>query len=259
MFSTLGEGQEIRSLAVQVGKRVRFPRQIKPDEWKHLEEDNDREFAINAVLVEINDPHLTGEIARYRGYTKLTKTLEGFLKEARERTQTVMAKLVKVEEEFKKCKQRLELARAYHEITDYFDRHFPLPTPIRQPTIQSPLLEPPTRTNHSPDYIPMDPTNPRGPVEMPVLANEPRGQKRKRCFKCKSVDHMVSQCPVPCKNKKCTKCGSITHKTAKCCYRPCHSSQQPEDGEIISLFAKAVCHEPMSSFVTIQSRSEVVT
>ena len=129
-------------------------------EWKHLEEDNDREFAINAVLTEINDPRLTGKIARYRGYAKLMNTLEGFLKEARERTKTVMKELVKVEEEFKKCKQRLELAGAYHEIANHFDRHFPLPTPIRQSTIQSPLLEPPMRTTHSPDYIPMDPTNP---------------------------------------------------------------------------------------------------
>ena len=149
MFGTLGEGQEVRSLAVQVAKRVKFPRQIKAAEWKHLEAENEREFAINTVLTEINDPRLTGEITRYRGYAKLMNTLEGFLKEAREWTRTVMAELVKVEEEFNKCKQRLELAGAYHEIADYFDRHFPLPIPVHQPTIQSPLLEPPTHTSHS--------------------------------------------------------------------------------------------------------------
>ena len=129
------------------------------------------------------------------------------------------------------------------EIAGYFDRHFPLPVPARQPTITSPLLEPPTRTTHSPDYIPMDPTNPQGPVEMPVLADEPRGQKRKRCFKCKSTDHVVSQCPVPRKNKKCTKCGSIDHKTAKCRH---HRRQTPEEGEIISPFAKAIQKSEMS-------------
>ena len=150
-----------------------------------MEAETEREFAINAVLTEINDPRLTGEITRYRGYAKLTSTLEGFLKEARERTRTVMAELVKVEEELKKCKQRIELAGGYHEIAGYFDRHFPLPVQLCQPTIQSPLLEPPTRTDHSPNYIPMDPINPRGPVEMPVLADEPRGQKRKCCFRCK--------------------------------------------------------------------------
>ena len=158
MFGTLGERQEVRSLAVQVGKQVRFPRQIKQAEWKHLEEENEREFAINQVLIEINDPCLTGKIARYRGYAKLMNTLEGFLKEARKWTRTVMAELVKVEEEFKKCKQCLKLAGVYHKIADHFDCHFPLP--ICQPTILSPLLKPPTRTTQSPDYIPMDPTNP---------------------------------------------------------------------------------------------------
>ena len=65
VFGTLGEGQEVQSLAVQVGKWVRFPWRITPAEWKHLEEDNEREFTINTVLTEINDPRLTGEIARY--------------------------------------------------------------------------------------------------------------------------------------------------------------------------------------------------
>ena len=82
MFGTLGEGQEVRSLAVQLGKQVQFPRHIKPEEWKHLEAENEREFAINAVLTEINDPRLTREITRYHGYARLTTMLEGFLKEA---------------------------------------------------------------------------------------------------------------------------------------------------------------------------------
>ena len=154
-----------------------------------------------------------GEIARYQGYIILKTTLDGFLKEAHECVHTVMAEAVKVDKELKKCKQRLELAGAYHKIADHFNCHFPLPIPTRQPSIQSPLLEPPACTSHSPDYIPMDPTNPCGPVEMPVLADEPRGQKRKCCFRCKSTDHTVSQCPATRKNKKCTKCGSITHKT----------------------------------------------
>ena len=110
VFGTLGEGQEIRSLAVQVGKRVKFPRHITAAEWKHLEAENEREFAINAVLTEINDPRLTGKITRYRGYAKLKTTLDSFLKEASERVRTVMAEAVKVDKELKKCKQRLELA-----------------------------------------------------------------------------------------------------------------------------------------------------
>ena len=155
MFGTLGEGQETRSLAVQVGKRVKFPQHITAMEWRHLEQDNEREFAINAVLMEINDPHLMGKIARYWGYAKLKKTLDRFLKEAHERVRTVMAEAVKVDEELKKCKQRLELAGAYHEIADHFDCHFPLSIPTHQPSIQSPLLKPPTRTSHSLNYIPV--------------------------------------------------------------------------------------------------------
>ena len=140
VFSTLGEGQEVRSLSVQVGKRVKFPRRLTAAEWKHLEAENEREFAINVVLTEINDPRLMGEIARYRGYAKLKTTLDGFLKEANEHVCTVMAEAVKVDEELKKCKQHLELAGAYHEIANHFNLHFPLPTPPRQIPIQSPLL-----------------------------------------------------------------------------------------------------------------------
>ena len=157
----------------------------------------------------------------------------------------VMAEAVKVDEELKKCKQCLELARAYHKIANHFNRHFPLPIPAHQPPLQSSLLEPPTRTSHSPNYIPMDPTNPCGLVEMPVLTDEPRGQKRKRCFRCKSTDHSMSHCPVTRKNKKCTKCGSITHKTAKCCHHTIRSLPPPEEGEIILPFAEAVQKEEM--------------
>ena len=133
---------------------------ITSEEWKHLEEDNKREFAINAVLTEINDPWLMGEITRYRGYAKLKTTLDGFLKEVHSCVHQVMAEVVKVDEELKKCKQCLKLARAYHEIADHFDCHFPLPThPPRSP-IQSSLLEPPACSSQSPEYIPMDPTNP---------------------------------------------------------------------------------------------------
>ena len=91
----------------------------------------------------------------------------------------------------------------------------------------------------------MDPTNPHGPVEMPVLADEPRGQKRKCCFRCKSTNHTVSQCPATCKNKKCTKCGSITHKTAKCRHCLTCSLPKSKEGEIILPFAEAVQKEEM--------------
>ena len=57
VFGTLGEGQEVRSLAVQVGKRVKFPQCIKAAEWKHLEQDNEREFGINAVLTRSMTPN----------------------------------------------------------------------------------------------------------------------------------------------------------------------------------------------------------
>ena len=61
-----------------------------------MEQDNEREFTINAVLTEINDSRLTGKIARYRGYTKLKTMLDGFLHDAHERVRTVMAEVVKV-------------------------------------------------------------------------------------------------------------------------------------------------------------------
>ena len=88
------------------------------------------------------------------------------------------------------------------------------------------------------NYIPMNPTNPCGAVEMPVLADEPRGLKRKRCFRCKSINHTVSQCPATRKNKKYIKCRSATHKTAKCHYHTTHSPPPFEEGKIISPFVK---------------------
>ena len=245
IFGTLGEGQEVWSLVVQVGKQVRFPQHITSEEWKHLEEDNDREFTINAVLTEINDPWLTGEIARYRGYAKLKTTLDGFLKEAHSRVCQVMAEVVKVDEELKKCKQRLKLAGAYHEIANHFDHHFPLPTCPHHSPIQSSLLEPPAHPSQSPDHLPMDPTNPHGPVEMPVLANEPRGLKRKCCFQCKSTNHILSKCPNTHKNSKCIKCRSSTHKIAKCRYRTTRSPPPFEEGKIILPFTEAVQKEEM--------------
>ena len=94
----------MQSLAIQVSKRVKFPQRLTTAEWKHLEQDNEREFAINMVLTEINDPHLTGEIARSWGYAKLKTTLDGFLKEAHDQVRSVMAEAVKVDKELKKCK-----------------------------------------------------------------------------------------------------------------------------------------------------------
>ena len=51
---------------------------------------------------------------------------------------------------------------------------------------------------------------------MPILHdNDPNQQQVVRCFRCRKVGHLMSQCPRKKRNPRCTTCGG-THKVAKC-------------------------------------------
>jgi len=76
VFGTNGKGHEIRSTPVYVGRRARSPAHMTLAMWKELEEGAPHEFAVNKALMVEGDPHLHGEINRFRGKWALVDTLE---------------------------------------------------------------------------------------------------------------------------------------------------------------------------------------
>src|ERR1700733_5736158 len=175
----------------------------------------------------INDPRLTGEINRYRGRRETKEILDKMLKDTTERQGKLLRELIVVEHDLEQVMRRLERADAYRELESQFRLTFPLPTQPRH--YQSPLTEPPVAS-------PMPPC-PRGPVEMPILAGEePKGRRRSRCYRCKSREHKVSQCPARRRNEKCVNCGDTKHRKSKCPFRPLRQSPGPQ---VISPFAEA--------------------
>ena len=78
---------------------------MTPAKWRHLRNGDQREFAINTVLAQINDPKYHGEVNRYRGLSDLQDTLERLMKEAQGRVMEVMKELVNVEVQLNLCKR----------------------------------------------------------------------------------------------------------------------------------------------------------
>ena len=229
-----GGRYETRTIAVQLAKRVASYEPMTTSKWSHLRRDSDREFAINAAMERINDPRLTGEINRYRGRRETKEILDKMLKDTTERQGKILQELVVVEHDLEQVMRRLERADAYRELESQFRLTFPLPTQPRH--YQSPLTEPPVAS-------PMPP-RPRGPVEMPILAGEePKGRRRSRCYRCKSREHKVSQCPARRRNEKCVNCGDTEHRKSKCPFRPLRQSPEPQ---VISPFAEAVQRPEMT-------------
>ena len=106
-----------------------------------------------------------------------------------------------MEEVLRMSMRRLEAANAYDEL----ERQFRLANPI-------PVCP------RSQELVPLRPRA-RGPVEMPVLADQETGRRTPRCFRCKSTSHLVQMCPKQRHVRKCTKCGELGHKASKCSLR----------------------------------------
>ena len=147
---------------------------------------NKKEFAINKALSEMGDLQLLEEVNKFCGAAELKKTLEDMLKEVHGRVKEVMKKLIKVEIVLKDLKKRLELANTYEEINDKFHSIFG-------------LWPRPRHILCSADITPIPPTLHK-PVEMPILMDEDHHQNR-RCFRCKTVGHVVQNCPREKSNK----------------------------------------------------------
>ena len=99
---------------------------MTPIKWKYLRNRNEREFAINMVLSQINNPKYHGEINHYRGLSNLQDTLERLMKDAQGQVMEVMKELMTIEEQLNLCKKRLEISDIYEEL----DRHFCLANPV---------------------------------------------------------------------------------------------------------------------------------
>ena len=102
-----GVGTDTRSCPVQIDRRVPTHAPMTLAKWRHLRNGDQREFSINMVLAQINDPKYHGEVNRYRGLSDLQDTLEKLMKEAQGRVMEVMKELVNVEAQLNLCKKRL--------------------------------------------------------------------------------------------------------------------------------------------------------
>ena len=119
-----GVGTEARSCPVLIDRRVPTHAPMTPVKWRHMRCGSDREFAINMVLAQINDPKYHGEINRYRGLSDLQDTLEKLMKDAQGRVMEVMKELITVEGQLKFCKKRLEISDVYEELDCHEPRYW---------------------------------------------------------------------------------------------------------------------------------------
>ena len=232
-----GVGTEPRSCPVQMDRRVPTHAPMTPVKWKHLRNGSDREFAINMVLAQINDPKYHGEVNRYRGLSDLQDTLERLMKDAQGRVMEVMKELVNVEVQLTLCKKRLEISDAYEEMDRQYRLVNPVPIRPRHAPVRSPLVEAPRVVRA---VVPL-PSRARGPVEMPILHDADPNRHAIRCYRCKRVGHILSQCHQKKKNRKCTNCGG-THKTTKCPIKARTASPEVVAG----VFSEVVEREEMS-------------
>jgi hypothetical protein len=229
---TEGMGFERRTIPVYIGKRARHFQKMTTEKWRYLRRDTDTEFTVNEALAEIGDPKLTGEVNRFRGLADIKDTMDKLLRDATQRVNEIMREAVVIDVEFRHCTTRLELADAFQEINDRFHRSYPLPVRPRQ----------------SPERTPLTPRA-RGPVEMPVLADDDRHNNTRgpRCYKCRSPNHLVSVCPKSRRNRRCTFCGDSEHRASRCPIKRANRAVESETvAEAPSAFAQATRTEEMS-------------
>jgi hypothetical protein len=229
---TEGVGFERRTIPVYIGKRARHFQKMTTEKWRYLRRDTDTEFTVNEALAEIGDPKLTGEVNRFRGLADIKDTMDKLLRDTTQRVNEIMREAVVIDVEFKHCTTRLELADAFQEINDRFHRSYPLPVRPRQ----------------SPERTPLTPRT-RGPVEMPVLADDDRHNSTRgpRCYKCRSPSHLVSVCPKSRRNRRCTFCGDSEHRASRCPIKRANQAVKSETvPEAPSAFAQATRTEEMS-------------
>ena len=164
------------------------------------------------ALSQINDPRYHGEVNFFRGLSDLQDTLERMMKDTQRWVMEVMKEIVTVQTQLDLCKKRLEISDMYEELDCHIHPANPVPTHPHQSPVQSPLVEAPRVVRA---IVPL-PSQARGLADIPLLHDtDLDNQCVSKCYRCKAVGHVVSQCPKKRRNKRCAACGS-THKLAKC-------------------------------------------
>ena len=232
-----GVGTETQSCPVQIDRRVHTHAPMNPVKWRHLRNGSDWEFTINMALAQLNDPTYYGEVNHYRGLSNLQDTLERLMREAQGHVMEVMKELVNVDAQLKLCKNRLEISNVYEELDRQYRLVNPVPICPHHATVQSPLVEAPRVVRA---IVPL-PSRPRGPVEMSILQDADPHHHVTRCYRCKKIGHVASQCHTKKRSRKCTICGG-THKPAKCLAKARTASPEA----VAPVFGKVIQREEMS-------------
>ena len=200
VYRSAGVGHEEESLPVHLLKKVQDPHHLSYKDWVELQNGSQTEFAINMAIEDINDPCLKGEVNCYRKEIRAARALRDIESEAHTRLHKATQEREVMERVLKESMRRLEQAGVYEELLHRNWTTTPLPIP--------PLPIPP----HTTPLLPRR----NGQAEMPILAGEGSPTK---CYRCHSLDHVVSRCPMPCHSKGCSKCSSRKHRTKQCSIR----------------------------------------
>jgi hypothetical protein len=104
VMGSMGQGQEERTLPVQVGCRAQYYAAMMTAMWRDLERGSSKEFAVNDCLADIGDTCIIGKVNRFRGYAELRQTLNGYLLDAQKEVTKVTKELLKVEEQLEQSR-----------------------------------------------------------------------------------------------------------------------------------------------------------
>ena len=188
------------------------------------------------ALDKINNPFLRGEVNCFRGKQEVTNTLNKMHKETQGRAHKIEQELLVVEEALRMSMRRLEATNAYNEL----ERNFRLANPIP--------IHP-----RSQELVPLHP-HVRGPVEMPVLADQDTGCRTPRCYRCKSTSHLVQGCPKQHRARKCTSVACWGTRPANASLGP--GAKNPITPNTLGLLAKAVEQMTLLEHINLSSKEE---
>ncbi|KAH8999943.1 hypothetical protein EDB86DRAFT_3075213 [Lactarius hatsudake] len=134
-------------------------------------------IVLNEVLVELRNPHLHAEVSRLRECLVRHDAIRVRQSDIRQLETELTRDQFHLDMDFSSVRKRLQYARAIPLIADKYAE----------------LHAKPVCPRGSPEPVPLSLWD-AGPSEMPRLHGEGGGRKRK-CFQCKSTEHLVAQCP----------------------------------------------------------------
>ena len=162
-----------------------------------------RSLILDEVLNELHDPRLHADVSRLRECLTRRDTINMRRADLRRLEAEATRDQFHLDMEFASVRKRLQYARAIPLISDKYAE----------------LTAKPIRPRHAADSMPLPPRV-GGPCEMPRLQGEGKSKKRaKKCFMCKSTDHLIAECPNRRVMYACAYCGSDNHGIQSCLIR----------------------------------------